>query len=99
MKKDSFRDFVLDQLAELDISARPMFGAYGLYFRGKFFGIISRGRLYFKTNEDTRDKYIERGMGPFVVSAKQILKNYYEVPPEIVEDTAELKIWAQGAIF
>jgi len=99
MKNDSFRDFVLDQLAELDVSARSMFGAHGLYLGDKFFGIISRGRLYFKTNEKTRQGYIERGMGPFVASKKQILKNYYEVPPEIIENPNELKSWAEEAAF
>ena len=46
MKDDSFKDFVLDQLQELDsVEARRMFGGYGLYQDETFFGIIHKGRL------------------------------------------------------
>jgi TfoX/Sxy family transcriptional regulator of competence genes len=46
IKDDSFKDFVLDQLQGLDdVSARGMFGGYGLYrdepFSGSFTGIGS----------------------------------------------------------
>lgn len=95
MRDDSFKDFVLDQLSGLDVFVRPMFGSFGLYLGDKFFGIVSSGRLYFKTDDATRGKYIEREMGPFTPSAEQILKNYYEVPLDVVEDVRELKDWAQ----
>ena len=97
MAKDSFRDFVLDQLGGLDVYARPMFGAFGLYLGPKFFGMVSGGRLYFKTNEKTREKYEHRGMDPFVYRPQKVLKNYYEVPLAVVDDTNELKIWAEEA--
>ncbi|TKB72707.1 MAG: TfoX/Sxy family protein [Nitrospira sp.] len=52
---DGFKDFVLDQLADLHgVNARAMFGGYGLYQGGDFFGIIHEGRLYFKTNDERR---------------------------------------------
>jgi len=96
--KDSFKDFVLDQLAGLPgLSPRAMFGAYGLYLGDSFFGILSEGRLYFKTDATSREPYLELGMGPFQPNEKQTLKNYYEVPPDILEDPEELKIWAQIA--
>ena len=51
-KDDSFKDFVLDQLSDLDdVEARRMFGGYGLYQDEIFFGIIHKGRLY----ENTQD--------------------------------------------
>lgn len=50
-KQDGFRDFVLDQLSELPgLTHRSMFGGYGLYCGSVFFGIVQKGRLYFKTN-------------------------------------------------
>jgi len=97
-KEDSYRDFVLDQLHFLeDISCRSMFGGYGLYLGADFFGIVYDGRLYFKTDETTREKYRDRGMGPFAPSEKQVLKSYYEVPEEIVEDDEQLASWAREA--
>jgi DNA transformation protein len=75
-----------------------MFGGYGLYHGRTFFGIIFRGQLYFKTNEATRGRYVRSGMRPFRPSAKQTLKSYYEVPPEVLEGPDELVAWAQEAI-
>ncbi|MBI5774344.1 MAG: TfoX/Sxy family protein [Verrucomicrobia bacterium] len=99
MKEDSFKEFVLDQLRPLGgVEARRMFGGHGLYRGGKFFGIIFQGRLYFKTNETTRTEYERRGMKPFRPSAKQTLKNYFEVPADIVEDAGELAAWAHHAL-
>jgi len=97
-KEDSYRDFVLDQLRSLGgVSCRSMFGGYGLYLGADFFGILHYGRLYFKTDETTRANYSDRGMGPFAPSEKQVLKSYYEVPEEIVEDQEELASWAREA--
>ena len=99
VKRDSFTDFVLDQLKGLErISCRRMFGGYGLYAGGSFFGIIHNGRLYFKTNEVTRSNYSEKGMECFRPSTKMILKNYYEVPMEVLENAEELLEWANEAV-
>jgi DNA transformation protein len=98
MKEDFFRNFVIDQLRALeDVSCRSMFGGYGLYLGEDFFGILYDGRLYFKTDETTREKYRGRGMGPLAPGGDQVLKSYYEVPEEIVEDDGQLADWAREA--
>lgn len=97
-KRDSFKEFVLDQLGGLpDVACRAMFGGYGLYQGEVFFGIIHKGRLYFKTNEKSRAAYRERGMKPFRPNRKQTLKTYYEVPVDVMEDTGQLTDWASRA--
>jgi DNA transformation protein len=94
MRNNSFKDFVLEQLQGLeDVRCVPMFGGFGLYLGERFFGIIGEGKLYFKTNEKTREQYIEYGSGPFIASEKQILKNYYEVPIDVLENPDILKEW------
>ena len=41
MREDSFKNYVLDQLASLGaVRARSMFGGHGLYFGPEFFGIL-----------------------------------------------------------
>ncbi len=98
-KDDSFKEFALDQLRGLGgVDCRPMFGGYGLYLDGVFFGILHRGRLYFKTDPASRPAYGERGMKPFRPNAKQTLKTYYEVPPEVLEDADQLAVWARLAL-
>lgn len=95
---DSFVAFVLEQLAALPaLEARAMFGGHGLYTEGRFFGILHRGRLYFKTDERSRAEYRTRGMDCFRPNPKQSLKNYYEVPVDILESEA-LVIWARRAV-
>ena len=94
-KHDGFRDFVLDQLSELPgLTHRAMFGGYGLYQRDIFFGIIHKGRLYFKVAPKTVVHYKEQGMKPFRPNAKQTLKSFYEVPVDIIEDSEHLAEWA-----
>ena len=98
MTSPGFKDFVLDQLGEIEhITCRAMFGGYGLYRRDRFFGIIHKGRLYFKTGASTRAAYLSRGMKPFRPNAKQTLTSYLEVPVVILEDAEQLVRWARNA--
>ena len=97
-KRDGFTDFVLDQLSDLPgLTCRAMFGGQGLYCGRVFFGIVHKGRLYFKTNASTAPRYREREMTPFRPNATQTLNSYYEVPVDVLEDAGELMIWAQQA--
>ena len=90
---------VLERLEPLPIAARSMFGGRGLYLEDKFFGTINDGKLYFRTDEESRSDYQKRGMtalqppkhrprGP-----KTVDRNF-EVPPEVLADQALLKEWA-----
>jgi len=97
-KTDGFKDFVLDQLADLrGLSCRAMFGGYGLRYREVFFGIIHKGRVYFKVTPETVTRYKEQRMKPFRVSSTMTLRTYYEVPADILEDAAQLAEWAETA--
>ena len=97
-RHDWFKDFVLDQLSDLQgLTCRAMFGGYGMYCGRVFFGIVHKCRLYFKTNATTSPRYREREMKPFRPNPKQTLKNYYEVPVDVLEDAGELTIWARQA--
>lgn len=99
MTTDTFAEFVADQLEGLEgLVIKPMFGGFGLYLKESFFGILSEGRLYFKTNPQTVSRYKAAKSKLFTYSKrgkKTIeLKNYYEVPVSILEDRKKLKAWA-----
>ena len=101
MPDDSFKEFVLDQLSALpDVRARAMFGAHGLYQGEHFFGILDEGRLFFKTDAASQPVYVARGMEPFTYKSKGrgLTMSYHEVPPDVLENPAELVIWARRAI-
>lgn len=98
MAADSFCDFVLEQLATLDdLRCKRMFGGHGLYCGEQFFGIVYAGRLYFKTHPDTLPDYLHYHAPVFTPSEKQVLKNYREVPADILEDAGQLAVWARKA--
>ena len=90
---DDYLYYVLEQLDGVgEVSARRMFGGYGLYLDGAFFAIISRDNvLYIKVDAATRADYEALGMQQF----KPL--HYYEVPVEVLEDRAQLDVWARKA--
>jgi DNA transformation protein len=95
VKHDGFKEFVLDQLRELrGVTCRAMFGGYGLYRHGIFFGIIYKGRLYFRVTPATIQLYHDRDMEPFRPKPDQTLKTFYEVPVDILEDAEQVADWA-----
>lgn len=101
MPNDSFRAFVLDQLSALPgLRARAMFGGHGLYQGEHFFAILFEGRLFFKTDTDSQVEYAARGMPPFTFESegRVITMQYHEVPPDVLENAAELAAWAQRAV-
>jgi DNA transformation protein and related proteins len=75
-----------------------MFGGDGLSRQKNFFGIIRKGRLYFKVTPATMTEYKTQGMKPFRVTAKMTLKSYYEVPPDVLEDAELLVQWAKKSV-
>lgn len=101
MADESFKEFVLDQLAALpELRAKAMFGGHGIYSGEHFFGLLAEGRVYFKVDATTRAAYEARGMLPFTyeVKGRPLTMSYYEVPPEVLEDRHEAVVWANQAI-
>jgi DNA transformation protein len=98
-KDQDFLDFVLDQLSGLrGVTARRMFGGVGLYCGDDFFALIGDGRLYLCTDETTRERYGARGMHAFEYAPGKVLRSYYEIPTDVLEDDAELCAWAREAV-
>ncbi len=59
MSNNSFRDYVLEQLAVLSgVRCRAMFRGYGLYCGEQFLGMVHDDRLYFKTHPDALNDYL-----------------------------------------
>lgn len=93
MKDNSFKDFVVDQLSDVQgVLCRAMFGGFGLYRDGHIFGVIADGRLWFKTDPQSAERYLAEGMTTWKYSP-----GYYEVPPGVLDDPIELADWARTA--
>ncbi len=93
-------DFVLDALADWHaVASRRMFGGYGLYRQGVMFALIVDDTLYFKVDDSNRKDFEQAGAGPFVYHAKgkPVSLSYWQVPPDVFEDSEQLGAWAQKA--
>lgn len=98
--QDPFVQTVVARLTPLgEVWARPMFGGYGLYADGFFFGLIARNRLYFKADEANRGAFEARGFGRFrpFADRPQVLLGYYEIPLEVF-DGPDVIEWAAAAL-
>ncbi len=81
-----FIDFVVDQIENAGIvTARKMFGDYGIYSDGKFFGLICDNKLFIKPTESGRsylaDDVVE---APAYPGAR---------PSFLIEDKLEDRLW------
>ena len=95
-----FRDRALGLLLPFGpVTARSMFGGYGLYLDSLMFGLIAYDTLYFKVDDGNRDDYIQAGTGPFTYEGKRrpVQMSYYEIPEVISSDPAVLAEWAERA--
>ncbi len=101
MADEGLRDFLLEQLAELDVTSRPRFGAHHLYLGGTFFGLIDEGTIYFRTDEESRPAYLDRGMKAFQPSDRprgpRTVDRHFEVPADVFDDRELLSAWAERA--
>jgi DNA transformation protein len=91
---------ILDALAPLgDVSARRMFGAWGIYVDAVMMAILARGRLWFKVDEVNRGAFAEAGSEPFRPwQDRRTVLSYWAVPAEVMEDRARLLSWAREAL-
>ena len=97
----SFRQFVLEQLQRVlpAIRAKSMFGGVGIYSEELFFALIDDETVYFKVNDTNRSDFEERGLGPFRPFGDEgETMQYYELPPDLLEDPDALRPWADKAV-
>ena len=76
-----------------EVSARKMFGGYGVFEGGAMFALInSEGQTFFKVGDDNRSRFEE-------ISASSHGKMpYFEVPEKVLTTQTELEIWAQESV-
>jgi DNA transformation protein and related proteins len=96
-----FLAYVLDQLAQLgEVSARRMFGGAGLYSEEYFFGLVFDDTLYLRADDSNRGDYTARSMQPFrpYADRPQLSMSYYEAPADVLDNSAQLAVWARRSV-
>ncbi len=94
---------IAERLAPLgDVTHRKMFGGVGFWDRGDMFALMdAESRLYFKTDDQTRVRYVEAGAAQFMPQMKgrePMAMPYHEVPDEVWADDDVFEAWARDAI-
>lgn len=98
---EEYINYLMEQLKPVgEINSRKMFGGVGIFKQGKMFGMLnSKNTFLLKVDESNIQDYKSRGMSPFTHEKNKNSKMpYYEVPVEVIEDTEQLKIWAEKSI-
>lgn len=99
--KSSLANYVAEQLAPLGrISSRAIFGGVGVFIDDRLLGIVMGEKLYLHTDKSNLEDYVARGMQQFkpYPNAFDLTTDHHQVPPEIVNDAAQLKIWGERAL-
>src|SRR5438034_10598132 len=69
--RDDFVEHVVDTMRELGaVSAKPMFGGWGLYHDGLFFALVFEDSLYLKVDDENRAEFEAAGLAAFVYVTK-----------------------------
>jgi len=78
------------------------FGGVGISNGYAQFAMIMGNCLYFVTNENSRNKYLQAGMQPFsyITKKEQVqVRRYFELPEDILTDPEQLRLWANEAML
>lgn len=94
-----YRWQVEDKLsAVVPIRTKAMFGGVGIYSGDLFFALIAEDKLYFKVSELNQADFEGAGMEPFFPYDSPTPMGYWELPPGIIDEPKELKVWVDKAI-
>ena len=82
------------------LTARAMFGGYGIYLDGLLIGVLIEDALYLKADEQTTALFGKAGGAPYVYLGQQrpITMSYWSLPEEALESSeAAAAVAAAGA--
>jgi DNA transformation protein len=98
---NEFVSHVLDMLEPLGpVSARRMFGGYGIYLDRMMFALVADDTLYLKVDDITRDAFTAAGLDAFRYTRKGKIYQmaYHAAPEDALEDAELLREWARKAV-
>ena len=98
----TYAEFLREQLAPLGgVTLRRMFGKTGVFCDGVMFGMVTENTLYFRVDDQNREKFKEAEAYPPLNYAKKgamIDLSFWRVPERLFDEPDELIEWAQAAL-
>ena len=99
-EEKEFTSYVVDLMQSIGpVSAKYMFGGYGLFLERLMFGLIADSVLYLKADKETENEFKARGLEKFTYNkkGKEFKMSYYQAPGEALENGEEMSSWAAKA--
>ena len=95
-------DFIHELFAGFGtVEVRRLFGGVGLFADGLMFGLVSRGEIYLKADEETAPRFEAEGCGPFEYgtrTGRRAIASFRKLPERLYDDADELAQWAWDAL-
>ncbi|MGE3962431.1 MAG: TfoX/Sxy family protein [Dehalococcoidia bacterium] len=82
-----------------DVSARFMFGGWGLYAEGVMFGLVDEGAVYLRIDDLNRPAFEAAGQQQWTYDMKGKVSPmpYFSLPPDAYDDPDALRTWFDSA--
>ena len=99
-RRNEFVEHVLELVSPFaSVSARRMFGGFGIYRDGLMFALVAGDVLYLKADGENRREFEDAGSEPFSYQArrKQVILSYWRAPEEALESPEAMQLWARSA--
>lgn len=83
------------------VAPRRMFSSWGIFVQGRMFAIVFDETLYLKVDQHNRAAFEAEGLAPFTYEGRKgrtVELPYRQAPPDAMEDPAQMRPWAQGAV-
>ncbi len=97
-----FVEYVAELLAPVGpLRMGRFFGGVGISRDAVQFAMVMGNSLYFAVDDSTRGKYEQAGMQAFSYTTKNgrvQVRKYFELPPDLLDDPDQLRLWAQEAL-
>lgn len=96
----SLVEYLRELLDSVDgVTFKRMFGGYGIFRHGLMFALIEDDTLYFKADEQNKNEFTARDLGPFTYmkAGKRMPMSYYRAPEETLDNSDDMVEWAESA--
>jgi len=98
------QDFVTHLLELLEdfpnVTAKRMFGGYGIFREGLMFGLVADSTLYLKVDKENKPDFEAHESEPFIYDGKRgkpMSMSYYQAPEEVLDNPDDMIEWAESA--
>ena len=101
-KRSEFVDYLVEQLTPLgDVTAKSMFGGWGIYHEARMFALVAGDTLYIKVDDANRADFERENLRPFRYERRdkgEAVMDYYEPPAAAIDNRDLLCEWARKGI-